>query len=59
MKFLINILIKLGIAFTFILGILKVIGFKSSTWLEVFMPLIVVVLINIAYSLLSKILKIK
>jgi len=59
MKFLINILIKFGVAFTLILAILKIIGIRSSTWVEVFMPLIVVILINVVYSLLSKILKIK
>jgi len=58
-KYLLNILIKIGIAFTILLGIGKTIGISSSSWVEVFSPLILAIIIHFIYSILKKALKIK
>jgi len=58
MKYLLNILVKIGVIFTLLLGGLKIIGASSQSWFNVFMPLIAVIVIKILYSLLQKIVKI-
>lgn len=55
MKFILNLLIKISVIFTVILGILKISGIQSRGWISVFTPLIfAIILIFIVNFIINK-----
>jgi hypothetical protein len=53
MKFLLNLLIKISVLFTVILGILKITGIKNSGWISVFTPLLFALILIIIVNFIT------
>jgi|LakMenEpi03Aug12_release.lakeMendotaPanAssembly.Ray.scaffolds.fasta_scaffold1922389_2 hypothetical protein len=53
MKSILKLLIKIGILFTIILGILKITGIQNRGWIAVFTPLILALILIIIVNFIT------